>query len=368
MADTNASFAGAASAAGAAAPSSAVVATVASSVRRRWSFGPGRAKGAVIAIRVPLTSGVGNSKIAGARLRNHALRSGYATTRGGPDDASATLLRRGCDVVTTAGRPYGSAAPVSRVTAQARHAALRSDADDPAFAAAQRVPAPPAAAGECEAAAARLPARPRWRGRPGVQRQRRRSSARCERLGTRAPVVVFPSGGERSYFHRRASGDWGALRARRGHPAGGQAAARRPAARRDRRHLDGRLRRVLDRAAAPAALLRGRRPLARRCGAAAASRRAGAFDDAEDFARNDVDRASRAARGRGAWGGARLWLDGGTEDPFRAGGEAFASALGITMRHWDGRARGRLLAGALRQLPALLGRVLGSVSPGANYV
>jgi hypothetical protein len=39
---------------------------------------------------------------------------------------------------------------------------------------------------------------------------------------------------------------------------------------------------------------------------------------------------------RDAWGGARRWLDGGTKDPFRAGGEAFAAALGIPMRHWEG--------------------------------
>jgi len=62
---------------------------------------------------------------------------------------------------------------------------------------------------------------------------------------------------------------------------------------------------------------------------------AGAFDDAEDFARNDVIAIARA-RGRSAWGRARLWLDGGTEDPFRAGGKALAGALGIPMRHWPG--------------------------------
>ena len=35
-----------------------------------------------------------------------------------------------------------------------------------------------------------------------------------------------------------------------------------------------------------------------------------------------------------------MWLDGGTEDPFRAGGEALAAALGITLRHWSGAHEG----------------------------
>lgn len=45
-------------------------------------------------------------------------------------------------------------------------------------------------------------------------------------------------------------------------------------------------------------------------------------------------------RADGRWGRARLWLDGGTEDPFREGGEALAAALGITMRRWPGEHEG----------------------------
>jgi poly(3-hydroxybutyrate) depolymerase len=33
-------------------------------------------------------------------------------------------------------------------------------------------------------------------------------SAALRALGTRAPVVVFPNGGDHSYFHARRSGDW----------------------------------------------------------------------------------------------------------------------------------------------------------------
>jgi enterochelin esterase-like enzyme len=61
----------------------------------------------------------------------------------------------------------------------------------------------------------------------------------------------------------------------------------------------------------------------------------GAFDDAEDFARHDVVGLARR-RGRAAWGNARLWLDGGTADPFRQADETLAAALGIRMRHWPG--------------------------------
>lgn len=32
--------------------------------------------------------------------------------------------------------------------------------------------------------------------------------AALDALGGRAPVVVFPNGGDASYWHKRASGDW----------------------------------------------------------------------------------------------------------------------------------------------------------------
>lgn len=59
---------------------------------------------------------------------------------------------------------------------------------------------------------------------------------------------------------------------------------------------------------------------------------AGAFDDAADYARNDVLALARA-RGRDPWGRARLWLYGGDGDPFRAVTDAFAAALGVPARH-----------------------------------
>ncbi|MDX6664607.1 MAG: hypothetical protein QOG68_813, partial [Solirubrobacteraceae bacterium] len=65
----------------------------------------------------------------------------------------------------------------------------------------------------------------------------------------------------------------------------------------------------------------------------------GAFDDAADFARNDLV-ADAQQHGRAPWGGARLWLDGGTEDPFRVADETLAKALGIPMHHWPGQHEG----------------------------
>ncbi|HWI22355.1 MAG TPA: alpha/beta hydrolase-fold protein, partial [Baekduia sp.] len=71
----------------------------------------------------------------------------------------------------------------------------------------------------------------------------------------------------------------------------------------------------------------------------------GAFDDAEDFDRHAVVGLAQA-RGSAPWGQAKLWLDGGDEDPFLLADQAFAEALGIPFRnapgghdgdYWDGR-------------------------------
>jgi S-formylglutathione hydrolase FrmB len=153
-------------------------------------------------------------------------------------------------------------------------------------------------------------------------------------LGDRAPAVVFPNGGESSYFHKRSGGDWA------------------------RYVLDEVIPRAIERlhadprrvaiggismggfGAYSIARLAPQRFCAVGGHSAALWLRGGdsapgAFDDAADFGRNDVIAIARS-RGRGAWGRAQLWLDGGTEDPFRSGGEALAAALHIRMRHWPG--------------------------------
>jgi S-formylglutathione hydrolase FrmB len=49
----------------------------------------------------------------------------------------------------------------------------------------------------------------------------------------------------------------------------------------------------------------------------------GAFDAAADYSRNDVYAAAR----RGAFDNLRVWLDGGSADPFREADAAFAALL-----------------------------------------
>jgi S-formylglutathione hydrolase FrmB len=51
----------------------------------------------------------------------------------------------------------------------------------------------------------------------------------------------------------------------------------------------------------------------------------GAFDDAGDFARNDLVGTARRKPGRFA--GPRLWLDAGRTDPFQPGDRAFVQSL-----------------------------------------
>jgi S-formylglutathione hydrolase FrmB len=70
---------------------------------------------------------------------------------------------------------------------------------------------------------------------------------------------------------------------------------------------------------------------------------AGAFDDADDFAAHDL--LATAQADPSPWRGIPLWLDGGADDPFRAGDDAFASALRaggaqVTRKTWPGAHEG----------------------------
>jgi enterochelin esterase-like enzyme len=63
----------------------------------------------------------------------------------------------------------------------------------------------------------------------------------------------------------------------------------------------------------------------------------GAFDDAADYARNDVFAAAR----RGAFSGLPVWIDGGAADPFRSADATFVALLRrdhVTVRYhvWPG--------------------------------
>jgi enterochelin esterase-like enzyme len=158
--------------------------------------------------------------------------------------------------------------------------------------------------------------------------------AALDALGDRAPDVVFPNGGVHSYWHARGSGDWGRYVLDEVIPQAVQRLGADP-----RRIAIG----GISMGGFGAFDLARQRPGAF-CAVGghsaavwlrAGDTAAGAFDDAADFARHDVVGIARS-RGRGAWGHTRLWLDGGTSDPFRPGGEALAAGLGIGMRHWPG--------------------------------
>jgi enterochelin esterase-like enzyme len=152
-------------------------------------------------------------------------------------------------------------------------------------------------------------------------------------LGRTAPDIAFPYGDDHSYWHDRSDGAWSQYVLREVIPeavAMLHADPRRIAiggismggfgAYDIARFAPGRFCAVGGHSAA--------------VWTSAGATAAGAFDDASDFSRNDVVAAARL--NRRVWGRARLWLDGGDEDPFHAGDEAFAAALHIHMHVWPG--------------------------------
>ena len=133
-------------------------------------------------------------------------------------------------------------------------------------------------------------------------------------LKDRAPVVAFPDGDEDKYWHDRDERRLGPLRDRRGDPAGRASefgTDRRP--RRDRRDLDGRLRRLRHRRASTRGASARSAGTRRRCGAAAARPRRARSTTPRTSPRHDVIAEANALD--------RLpvWLDAGDEDPFQPG-------------------------------------------------
>jgi S-formylglutathione hydrolase FrmB len=153
-------------------------------------------------------------------------------------------------------------------------------------------------------------------------------------LGSKAPDVVFPSGGDHSYWHARNSGDWARYVLDEVIPE----AIRRLHADPHRIAIGG-----ISMGGYGAFEIARRRP-SEFCAVgghsaalwlSAGDTAPGAFDDAGDFAAHDVIALARRS-GRRAWGRARLWLDGGDEDPFHAGGTALAKALTVPLHVWPG--------------------------------
>jgi S-formylglutathione hydrolase FrmB len=151
-------------------------------------------------------------------------------------------------------------------------------------------------------------------------------------LGSRAPVVVFANGGDHSYYHNRADGRWGSYILDEVIPA----AIRKYDLDRRRVAIGGfsmggfgaldlaRFRRFCAVGGHSAAMWRsgGETPQ-------------GAFDDAEDFEQNDLIEA--AAANPRLYRDAKVWIDIGTEDPFRSANEELSRRLsGERFVLWSG--------------------------------
>jgi S-formylglutathione hydrolase FrmB len=142
------------------------------------------------------------------------------------------------------------------------------------------------------------------------------------RLGSRAPDLLLVNGDDASYYHDRKGGKWGSYVLREAIPAG-------------IRRLGADPRRVAIGGFSMGgfgALDLARIAPGRFCAVGAHSAAlwrtggetpAGAFDDAADFGRHDL--FSAAATGR--LYRVPVWIDVGTEDPFRAADTAFAKTL-----------------------------------------
>ena len=143
------------------------------------------------------------------------------------------------------------------------------------------------------------------------------------RLGTEAPIVAFPDG-EESWWHKRESGDWGRYVVHEVIPAVSRRFGADP-----RRVAIGGISMGGFGAYHLGLVYRGRF-----CAVGGHSAGLwphpeeefpGAFDDQDDYERNDVLAKVNAAPG--AYGDTSIWNDYGNEDWFVTGNAAFAAAL-----------------------------------------
>ncbi len=157
------------------------------------------------------------------------------------------------------------------------------------------------------------------------------------RLGPVAPIVLLADGDDASYFHDRATGRYGSYIMREVIP---QAILKTHA---DRRRLAIGGISMGGFGAFDLARLYPSKFCAVGGHSAALWRFGyetpqGAFDDAADFTRHDVFAASNDPK---AFGTAQLWIDGGTQDPFRSATDEFVANLRaagrpVTRHVWPG--------------------------------
>lgn len=152
-------------------------------------------------------------------------------------------------------------------------------------------------------------------------------------LGRSAPDIAFPYGGDHSYWHNRQGGAWGTYVLREVIPE----AIAVTHADRHRLAIGG-----LSMGGFGAYNLARQSP-GRFCAVGgdsaalwptAAATAPGAFDNAADFAANNIIALAHA--NPQLYGSARLWLDGGDQDPFHSADEQLAAALHIRMHIWPG--------------------------------
>jgi S-formylglutathione hydrolase FrmB len=152
-------------------------------------------------------------------------------------------------------------------------------------------------------------------------------------LGRAAPDIAFPDGGDHSYWHNRHGGAWGSYVLREVLSKAIEVAHADP-----RRLAIGGLSMGGFGAYNLARLDPGRFCAIGADSAAvwptASATAPGAFDDQADFAANNIIALARA--NPALYGNARLWLDGGDQDPFHAADEQLAAALHIRMHVWPG--------------------------------
>lgn len=159
--------------------------------------------------------------------------------------------------------------------------------------------------------------------------------AELRALGAKAPDIVFPSGRALSFWHNRASGPWGSYVIDEVIPW----AIRQTGADSHRLAIGG----ISMGGFGALELARlnpgrfcavGGHSAALWASPSAATAELGAFDNAADFARNDVLAAAQADSH--LFGHAAVWLDVGALDRFRPADEQLATALGVELHLYAG--------------------------------
>jgi len=177
--------------------------------------------------------------------------------------------------------------------------------------------------------------------------------------GPLAPDVILANGGDHSYYHDRADGPWGTYVVKEVVPD----AIRRLDADPGRVAIGGVS--MGGFGALDLARLWPNRFCAAGGHSAAMWRTGGetpegAFDDAADFARNDILGAVEA---RDVYGSMPVWIDVGRQDPFRSADTAFARALRehggrVTFHVWPGSHSGSYWASHMTQYVAFYAHAL----------